>query len=83
MLKAGKRGGQPTIRGLRITVYAILGYLAGGMTESEIVRDFPDLEIADIRAALAYAVEREREDHARQCVRLFLDENLSHRLVES
>ena len=59
-LKPGRRGGQPTIRGLRITVYDILGYLAAGMTESEIVRDFPDLEIADIRAALAYAAERER-----------------------
>ena len=59
-LKAGKRGGQPTIRGLRITVYDILGYLAAGMTESEIVHDFPDLEIADIRAALAYSAERER-----------------------
>jgi uncharacterized protein (DUF433 family) len=59
-LKAGKRGGQPTIRGLRITVYDILGYLAAGMTEAEIVRDFPDLETADIRAALAYAAERER-----------------------
>jgi uncharacterized protein (DUF433 family) len=59
-LTAGKRGGHPTIRGLRITVYDILGYLAAGMTEAEIVRDFPDLEIADIRAALAYAAERER-----------------------
>ena len=56
----GKRGGQPTIRGLRITVYDVLGYLAAGMTENEIVRDLPDLEIADIRAALAYAAERER-----------------------
>jgi uncharacterized protein (DUF433 family) len=56
----GKRGGQPTIRGLRITVYDVLGYLAAGMTENEIVRDFPDLEIADIRATLAYAAERER-----------------------
>lgn len=59
-LKAGMRGGMPTIRGLRITVADILAYLAAGMTESEIVRDFPDLEIADIRAALAYAADRER-----------------------
>jgi uncharacterized protein (DUF433 family) len=59
-LKAGKRGGKPTIRELRITVADLLGYLAAGMTESEIVRDFPDLEIADIRAALAYAADRER-----------------------
>lgn len=60
ILEPGKRGGQPTIRGLRITVYDVLGYLAAGMTETEIIRDFPDLEIADIRAALAYAAERER-----------------------
>ena len=59
-LKPGRRGGQPTIRGLRITVYDVLGYLAAGMTEADIVFDFPDIEIADIRAALAYAAERER-----------------------
>ena len=59
-LEAGKRGGQLTIRGLRITVSDILGYLAAGMTESEILCDFPDLEIADIRAALAYTADRER-----------------------
>ena len=59
-LKPGRCGGQPTIRGLRITVHDVLGHLASGMSESEIVRDFPDLEIADIRAALAYAAERER-----------------------
>ena len=59
-LKAGMRGGKPTIRELRIMVADILSYLAAGMTEAEIVRDFPDLEIADIRAALAYATDRER-----------------------
>ena len=56
----GKRGGKPCIRGLRITVYDILEYLAAGMTEGEILADFPDLELADIRAALAFAAERER-----------------------
>lgn len=56
----GKRGGKPCIRGLRITVYDILEYLAAGMTEREILADFPDLERADIRAALAFAAKRER-----------------------
>ena len=59
-LVAGKRGGQPTIRGLRITVADILGYLAAGMTEDQILADFPDLQRDDIRAALAYAADRER-----------------------
>ncbi len=55
-----KRGGKPCIRGLRITVYDVLEYLAAGMTEEEILADFPDLERADIRASLAFAAERER-----------------------
>lgn len=55
-----KRGGKPCIRGLRITVYDVLEYLAAGMTEAEILTDFPDLEREDIRAALAFAAERER-----------------------
>ena len=55
-----KRGGKPCIRGLRITVYDVLEYLASGMSEEEILADFPDLERADIRAALAFAAERER-----------------------
>jgi len=59
-VEPGKRGRQPTIRGLRIAVSDVLGYLAAGMTENEIVRDFPDLEVADIRAVLAYAAERKR-----------------------
>ena len=54
------RGGKPCIRGLRITVYDVLEYLASGMTEAEILADFPDLEAEDIRAALAFAAERER-----------------------
>ena len=57
---AGKRGGQPTIRGLRITVADVLSYLAAGMTEDRILADFPDLRRDDIRAALAYAADRER-----------------------
>jgi uncharacterized protein (DUF433 family) len=55
-----KRGGQPCIRGLRMTVYDVLEYLASGMTEDELLKDFPDLEREDIRAVLAFAAERER-----------------------
>jgi len=55
-----KRGGKPCIRGLRITVYDVLDYLAGGMSENEILADFPDLEREDIRATLAFAADRER-----------------------
>lgn len=54
------RSGKPIIRGTRITVTDILEYLAGGMTEDEILADFPDLAREDIRAALAFAAERER-----------------------
>lgn len=51
----GRRSGQPLIRGMRITVRDILEYLASGMTPEEVVADFPELELEDIRAALAYA----------------------------
>ena len=56
----GKRSGKPCIRGLRITVSDVLEYLASGMSEAEIVADFPDLSSDDIRACLAFAAERER-----------------------
>jgi uncharacterized protein (DUF433 family) len=56
----GMRSGKPCIRGMRITVYDLLGYLAGGMSEDEILQDFPQLEREDIRAALAFAADRER-----------------------
>jgi len=59
-IEPGKRGGKPCIRGLRITVYDILDYLAGGMSEQEILSDFPDLTAEDIRACLAFAADRER-----------------------
>ena len=59
-LEPGKRSGKPCIRGLRITVYDVLEYLASGMTEGEILADFPDLEAEDIRAALVFAAARER-----------------------
>lgn len=59
-VEPGKRGGKPCVRGLRITVYDVLEYLASGMTEAEILADFPDLTQEDIRACLAFAAERER-----------------------
>ena len=59
-IEPGKRGGKPCIRGLRITVYDVLDYLASGMTEQQILQDFPDLEAADIRACLQFAADRER-----------------------
>jgi len=59
-IEPGKRGGKPCIRGLRITVYDILQYLASGMTEQEILDDFPYLTRDDILASLSYAAQRER-----------------------
>ena len=58
-IEPGKRGGRPCIRGMRITVYDVLGWLAVGMTNEEIMDDFPELTVEDIRAALAYAADRE------------------------
>ena len=61
-IEPAKRGGKPCIRGLRITVYDVLEYLASGMSEAEILRDFPDLTGDDIlRACLAFAADRERK----------------------
>jgi uncharacterized protein (DUF433 family) len=59
-IEPDKRGGRPTIRSLRITVGDVLGWLAVGMTPAEIVADYPELTEADIRAALAFAADRER-----------------------
>ena len=59
-IEAGKRGGKPCIRGMRITVYEVLEYLASGMSTEEVLKDFPDLTAADIQACLAYAADRER-----------------------
>ena len=55
-----QRGGKPCIRGMRITVYEVLDYLASGMSIKEIINDFPYLTVEDIRAALAYAADREK-----------------------
>jgi uncharacterized protein (DUF433 family) len=59
-IEPGKRGGKPCIRGMRITVYDVLEYLASGMTQQQILADFPDLTADDILACLAYAADRER-----------------------
>jgi len=60
VLEPGKRGGKPCIRGLRVTVSDVLDYLASGMTEEQILSDFPELTSEDIRACLAFAADRER-----------------------
>lgn len=59
-LEPGKRGGKPCVRGLRITVGDVLGWIAAGMSWGEIKDDYPDLTDDDIRACLAYAADRER-----------------------
>jgi uncharacterized protein (DUF433 family) len=60
-IEPGKMGGKPCVRGMRITVSNILDYLAAGMSEDEILGDFPDLTREDIRACLAFAADRERK----------------------
>ena len=59
-IEPGKRGGKPCIRGMRITVYEVLEYLASGMSQQEVLDDFPYLTEEDIRACLAYAADREK-----------------------
>jgi uncharacterized protein (DUF433 family) len=59
-IEPGKRGGRPCIRGMRITVFDVLSYLAAGMTTAEILEDFPYLSAEDVQACLAFAAERER-----------------------
>ena len=59
-IEPGKRGERPTIRGMRIAVADVLGWLAAGMTHEEILSDYPELTEEDIRACLAYAADRER-----------------------
>jgi uncharacterized protein (DUF433 family) len=60
-IEPDKRGGKPCIRNMRITVYDVLEYLASGMSEKEILDDFPDLTREDILACLAFAADRERK----------------------
>lgn len=59
-IEPNKRGGKPCVRGLRITVYEVLEYLASDMTEAEILSDFPDLTAEDLKACIAFAADRER-----------------------
>ena len=59
-IQPGKRGGRPCIRGMRIAVADVLGWLAAGMSHEEILSDYPELTEEDIRACLAYATDRER-----------------------
>ncbi len=59
-MEPGKRGGRPCVRGMRIAVSDVLGWLASGMSEAEILAEYPELTREDIRACLSYAAERER-----------------------
>ena len=59
-IEPGKRGGRPCVRGLRIAVADVLGWLAAGMSHKDILGDYPELTEEDIRACLAYAADRER-----------------------
>lgn len=63
-IEPGKRGGKPCIRGLRVTVYDVLQYLASGMSQQQILEDLPDLTAQDIQACFAYAADRERSQLA-------------------
>jgi uncharacterized protein (DUF433 family) len=65
-IEPGKRGGKPILRGMRITVYDVLSYLAAGMTQEQILDDFPFLTEEDIRACLSYAADRERQVKSRE-----------------
>jgi uncharacterized protein (DUF433 family) len=60
-IQKGKKGGQPTIRGMRISVHDVLQYLASGMSIKEILKDFPELTEKDIRAALQFAADKEKK----------------------
>ncbi len=60
-IEPGKRGGKPCIRSMRITVYDVLEWLASGMSEVEILEDYPELRQEDIRACLAFAANREHQ----------------------
>ena len=60
-IEPGKRSGKPCIRGMRITVQDVLEYLAGDMTEDQILEDFPELTREDIKACIAFAADRERK----------------------
>ncbi len=63
-IEPGKRGGKPCIRGLRITVYDVLEMLSEGMSQADIIEDFPELESEDISACLSFAANREHRLHS-------------------
>jgi uncharacterized protein (DUF433 family) len=69
-MEPGKRGGRPCVRGMRIAVADVLGWLAAGMSHDEILSDYPELTEDDIRATLAYAADRERRVMAAHRVKL-------------
>ena len=77
-IEPGKRSGQPCIRGLRITVWDVLSWLAAGMSEREILDDYPELQPEDFRAVYDVCGP---DGQARCSVKLLLDENLSRKLV--
>jgi uncharacterized protein (DUF433 family) len=76
-IEPGKRSGQPCIRGLRITVWDVLNWLAARMTEQQILDDYPELKSDDFRAVYDFAA---KAGQARSSVKLLFDENLSRRL---
>ncbi len=59
-LEPGQRCGRPCVRGMRIAVADVLGWLAAGMTPEQVIDEYPELTDADIRACLTYAADRER-----------------------
>ena len=61
IIQPGKRGGKPCLRSMRITAYDVLDCLASGMSEAEILEDYPELTQDDIRACLAFAANREHQ----------------------
>ncbi len=65
-IEPGKRGGKPCIRHMRISVYDVLGWLASGMTQEQILRDYPELTSEDIQACLMYAADREHQLASKQ-----------------
>jgi len=67
-IEPGKRSGKPCIRGMRITVYDVLSYLASGMKTEEILADFPELTSEDILACIAYAADKEYQQLQAQAV---------------
>ncbi len=79
MIEPGKRSGQPCIRGLRITAWDVLNWLAAGMTEQQIIDDYPELELEDFRAVYEFAARMGRRIRS---VKLLFDENLSRKLVQ-